>query len=196
MLRKVILHGEAADKFGREFVLDVDTLGEAGRALAAVVPGFREFATSRHFKCVAGPSLKEGLELDKETLDFRLGNRPIHIMPVYAGAGSGKAQGLGKILAGILLIGIGLFLVPAGATLAGMSASQMTMLGVGMLFKGLSALMAAEDDEEKDDESDQFQGSIPMARHGSPVPLFYGRTLYTQPKAISGGVSSHDVEIE
>ena len=43
MLKKVTLYGELAQKYGRDWSLDINSPSEAMQALAANNPGFRQF---------------------------------------------------------------------------------------------------------------------------------------------------------
>ena len=49
-MRKVKLYGELAKKFGREFMLEVESVAEAVRALSANFPGFEKELMTAHLR--------------------------------------------------------------------------------------------------------------------------------------------------
>ncbi len=197
MLRNIHLHGALRREFGPLFRLDVATAGEAGRALAGVVPGFREAAIGKWFRVVRGDRRK-GLVLGRDDLDFRLGGADLHIVPVLAGAGG--RGGIGKIIAGVFLIGAAFFFPGAiGAigtsTGLGITAGQVAGLGVALALTGLGQMRAPKPKATKDQSSYLFEGGANVTAEGGPVPLVYGRKARVKPVIVGIGLSTEDTAL-
>ena len=128
--------------------------------------------------------------IDEDLLDFPSGGLDIKIIPVVAGAGN-----IGKIIAGIALIGlaiinpaVGFGLGPQGiaggfATASG--AFNLTALagniGILLVISGVAGLLTPTP-ELPDDESDpiksfSFSGVQQTARSGTAIPIVYGKML-------------------
>lgn len=207
MLRKIHLHGAAAEQFGPVFELDVRSLKEVAQALGALFPAFRQFLVDNVFRVVAGPTLETGMELGKEQIDFALGKRDIHIVPVTAGA---KRAGTGKIIAGILIAIVAWWaapaLIPAGfmgaagsLTIAGFSNSTIAMMGVSLALSGASQLLAPKQKKQQSATVEQkpsfvFNGAVNTTEQGGCVPLIYGRTMVGS-TVISAGMTTDDIPV-
>lgn len=196
MLRNVHLHGSLRRRFGATFRLDVATAGEAGRALAAVVPGFREAVVGGWFRVVRGDR-RTGLALGRGDLDFRLGGADLHIVPVLAGAGG--RSGLGKVIAGVFLIGAAFFFPGAIASIGtstglGITAGQVAGLGVALALTGLGQLLAPKAKSTGDQSSYLFEGGANVVTEGGPVPLAYGR-FRVNPVIVGIGLSTEDTAL-
>jgi len=197
MLRNIHLHGSLRRQFGPVFHLDVATAGEAGRALAAVVPGFREAAIGQWFRLVRG-NRRDGMVLGREDLDFRLGGADLHIVPMLAGAGG--RGGLGKIIAGVFLIGAAFFFPGTIAALGtstglGITAGQVAGLGVALALSGLGQMLAPKPKSNKDQSSYLFEGGVNVTSEGGPVPLVYGRQARVTPVIVGIGLSTEDTAL-
>jgi predicted phage tail protein len=193
--RKVHLHGALGKRFGRVHSLDVATAGEAGRALAAVLPGFRDFAVGKWFRVVRGDRRK-GLALGEDDLGFQLGSADLHIVPVLAGAGR---NGLGKIIAGVFLIGAAFFFPGTIAAIGtstglGITAAQVAGLGVALALTGLGQMLAPKPKSTKDQSSYLFEGGTNVATEGGPVPLVYGH-FRVNPVLVGVGLSTEDIAV-
>lgn len=198
MLRTVYLHGEAAELFGLSFRVDVDSLGEAIRALGHQIEGFAAYVRAKDWQCVRGKSREEGMELDENMIGFRLGKADLHIMPVLQGSGGGgRGSSIGKIIAGVLLAGVAFFMAPALSAVAfgGITYGNLVTVGLGIALSGVSQLLSAQPKDDKDDdkESGVFSGSAQVARQGIPVPLVYGTAVLYDPPLISAGIHTEDV---
>ena len=198
MLRKIHLHGELARQFEPTYQLDVASAGEAGQALAAVVPGFRQYAADRNFRVLRGDP-ETGMALGPDDLDFHLGQADLHIVPVIAGAGN---RGLGKIIAGVFLIGAA-FMFPGAITGIGIGGSTiggaMKGLGVALAMGGLGQMLSPAPKISANSGEDQssylFSGGANVTTEGGPVPLVYGRGFRVKPVLIAAGLSTEDVAI-
>ncbi|AMM84262.1 tail assembly protein [Martelella sp. AD-3] len=198
MLRKIHLHGELARQFEPTYQLDVASAGEAGQALAAVVPGFRQYAADRNFRVLRGDP-ETGMALGPDDLDFQLGQADLHIVPVIAGAGN---RGLGKIIAGVFLIGAA-FMFPGAITGIGIGGSTiggaMKGLGVALAMGGLGQMLSPapkiNSNSGEDQSSYLFSGGANVTTEGGPVPLVYGPKFRVKPVLIAAGLSTEDVAI-
>ncbi|MBS1168033.1 MAG: hypothetical protein H6R00_4058 [Proteobacteria bacterium] len=198
MRRKIHLHGALGKRFGRLHCLDVATAGEAGRALAAVLPGFRDFAVGKWFRVVRGDRRK-GLALGEDDLAFELGSADLHIVPVLAG--SGGRGGLGKIIAGVFLIGAAFFFPGSIAALGtatglGITAGQVAGLGLALAMTGLGQMLAPKPKSTsgKDQSSYLFDGGTNVTTEGGPVPLVYGH-FRVNPVLVGVGLSTEDIAV-
>ena len=198
MRRNIHLHGALGKRFGRLHSLDVATAGEAGRALAAVLPGFRDFAVGKWFRVVRGDRRK-GLPLGENDLAFELGSADLHIVPVLAG--SGGRGGLGKVIAGVFLIGAAFFFPGTIAAIGtstglGITAGQVAGLGVALALSGLGQMLspAPKSGNSKDQSSYLFDGGANVTTEGGPVPLVYGR-FRVNPVLVGVGLSTEDIAV-
>jgi predicted phage tail protein len=199
MLKEVKLYGELAEKYGKDWLLDVNSPSEAVRALCANNPSFRNFLTSSQdrgvgYKVMVG---KTYVENQIEIYDPS-GRQEIKIIPVILGA---KKQGLGTILLGIALIIAAPYAVGAitgGAAAGSMTAAfgaavggAMTQIGWGLVAGGIGQLLATTPEEVKDEQNYSFNGAANTVRQGVPVPLCYGQ-LMIGGAVISSGITSED----
>jgi len=201
-MRKVHLYGALAAEFGPVYELEVNSLAEAARALGANFEGFRQRIVDGHFRVVAGPSLEEGIELGEDQIDFGVGNRDIHIVPVVAGAK--KNAGLGKIIAGVLIAAFAWFALPAmgiasiGIGAISISAGNLAMMGVSIALAGVSQMLTPKQKKPvevtpvEQKPSFIFNGAVNVTEQGGPVPLIYGRTMVGS-TVISAGMSVENI---
>lgn len=97
MLRTIHLHGALGKKYGESFKLDVQTAGEAIRALNANFPTFMKDIREGAWHIVRGEDVDSGMDLDEQQIaEFRLGKGDLHIVPFIAGS---KRGGLLKVMA-------------------------------------------------------------------------------------------------
>ncbi len=125
MLRTVVLHGALGAQFGASFDLDVKSPIEALRALIVQIKGFRQAFRAGHYRVLkAREYVTDTLDLDE--LKLRLGRaREIHIVPVIAGS----ADGWGKILTGVAIIGLAIAAPYALGFAGGISGALGTTFG-------------------------------------------------------------------
>jgi len=198
MLRKIHLHGDLARQFEPTYQLDVSSAGEAGEALASVVPGFRQYVAERNFRVLRGDP-ETGMALGPEDLGFQLGHADLHIVPVVSGAGN---RGLGKIIAGVFLIGAAFFMPAslAGAGFLGTTVGgAMKGLGMALAMGGLGQMLSpapkVADSGNEDQASYLFNGGANVTTEGGPVPLVYGKKFRVSPVLIAAGLSTEDIAV-
>lgn len=180
MMRTIHLYGSMGEAFGPTFRLDVRSLAETVQALGCQLKGFREAIEAGRFRVTCGPTRGRGLKLDKDLITFGLPAGDIHIVPVVRGAGGG---GVGKIIAGTLLIAASFF-VPVGGSI-------LLSLGAGLALSGASTLLAPKKKTTPNQRSYMFDGSTDSDVEGGCVPIAIGRCMVTG-KPISAGVTTSD----
>lgn len=181
--------------------LDVHSVAEAIRATNVITGG----ALERH---LAGPARDKLYRIalqrpdnvidPKAELHNRSGRSTIYIMPAI----KGRNSGVGKVIAGIALIGFALTNPLGWASLA-IAGTKVTVgalaigFGTSMLLGGITQLLtpaakgpAAADAEQRDSTS--FQGNAAAVTQGGCVPVVYGRALVS-PIPVSVTFENNDV---
>ncbi|WP_374385117.1 hypothetical protein [Dongia sp.] len=197
------LHGAAGQMFGRRFDLDIKTPSEALRALSRLLAkkNFTEFLRQGEWRVIKGPTksaIREGRDLEADHLDMLFGQkRELHLIPVAAGS---KKAGIGKIIAGVVIIAASI--VTAGAVGAfatvGMAATfgsataatagtfaityaNVAMFGASLLLGGISQMLAgnpkAQHVNSREDSTQRvsglFNGPVNVSEEGQALPLVY-----------------------
>lgn len=208
LVRDIHLHGALGEEFSPRYQFAVKSPAEAMIALTRQVPGFSQYIRKHDWQIILG-DVDEGRELSVDELTFQSIGRPIHFVPVVAGAK--KNNGIGKVIAGIALIAITIYTGGTGtgpaaagfeATIAGTSITvgQVALLGASLVLSGVSSMLAAvpefasTSDSAAEKSSSIFQGPVNTPNQGGPVPLVYGRTEVGS-TVISAGISTEQVEV-
>ena len=142
MLKKVTLYGELAEKYGKDWSLDVNSPGEAFKALSANNQGFRQFVAYSEergvgYKVMVGKSYIN----DYSELGHPSGRQEIKIIPVILGA---KSKGLGMILLGVMIIS-GFYIYGQSIIAAGEAAALASTAGGGAVGGGLTTSLGVFD---------------------------------------------------
>lgn len=174
MLRSVCLHGNLAERFGKQYSLDVLSAAEAVRALCTQLRGFRQTVAQGEYHV-----LVDGSYLDESELLLEIGSpAQIDIVPVPAGS---KNSGLLKVILGVALIGIGFWAVGSGGLfgISALSSKTVMALGAGMALSGIGMMLSPTptvDTAEKPDDmpSYVFNGALNITEEGNCIPLCYG----------------------
>ena len=203
MLSKLKLYGNLAEFCGgiNEFEAVINTPIDAIRFLKVNFSGLEKHMSNQHYQVYMGD-----YNIDEDLLDFPCGGLDIKIIPVVAGSGN-----IGKILAGIALIGlavlnpaVGFGLGPQGiaggfATASGAFslAALGGNIGILLVLSGVVGLLTPTP-ELPDDESDpiksfSFSGVQQTARSGTAIPVVYGKMLVGS-IPISMKIETNDVE--
>ena len=198
-LKTVKLLGAAGRKFGREFRLVVKSPAEAVRALSCLFPEFRAWVLEQHERGVAWRVVTDDANgLADDELLRETGNDTIVLAPVMQGAG-----GIGKIILGVVLVAVAIF-VPAAVF------GLTSMLGVGLvggalILGGIADLITptpqlsgpnaaggansyssgTEASRSADLESNLFARNQGTAGQGECVPLLYGQRRVSSPRLVS-----------
>jgi len=208
MLKSVKLYGELAEKYGKEWSLDIESPAEAIRALCANNKGFRQFVSSSEERGVGYKVVVADQVLENPLAEIQnpTGRQEIKIIPVVGGA----KKGLGQIIIGALLIYVSLqtgipleapgsvaALAEGGTVIAGNVISTGGMMalkfGAAMVLGGIASMLAPTPKPVEDKESVQnyaFNGAANTTRQGVCIPVCYGQLI------VGGAVISSGVEPE
>ena len=186
MLRKIKLYGKLAKFIGhRVLEADVATAAEAVRFLLANWPELEAHMSDQHYRVSIGT-----YDIDLEELHHPAGAAPISFVPVVTGAGA-----VGRIIAGIALVAIGLFVPGIGALgvqlLVGVGAS-LILGGVAQLLTPTPKVPQGADKQDDPRKSYSFSGIQNTSRQGVPVPIVYGETIVGS-VVISAGIDTVQV---
>ena len=200
MLRKLKLYGELAKFIGhKEFDIKVHNLPQAISFLRNNFPEVEAYMNPKLYQVRIG-----NYEINKDEIDYPIGQQDIHIVPVISGAGGG----LGRFLTGALLIGASFFFPGAGlfgtTSFLGAAAGPagtligtgLSAIGAGLLLSGISEMLYPTQTAEFEDNpqiSFNFSGTQNTARAGTPVPIVYGE-IFTGSVVISGDVDTEAVQ--
>ena len=206
-LKTIKLLGAAGRKFGRVHKLAVASPAEAVRALTAIFQGFKPWVLSQHERGIQWKVITDSAEgLDAEETLRETSKDTIVLAPVLVGRG-GKGGGIGKIIAGVALIAVAIFIPAATFGLA-------SMLGVGLVGAGLalsgvadlitptprlsgpkagaarkgqpSARVSRTEAARGDDlESNLFSRAQGTGGQGEAVPVVYGLRRVQAPRVVN-----------
>jgi predicted phage tail protein len=174
MIRNIYLYGHLEEQFGGQHEYDVESPAEAIRALQANKGDFYDTLREGNYYVIVGDDLDVGKDIPKEELLLQRKD-DIHIVPEYHGSGSSK--GWYYIIAGVILIAIGIaFPVLAPYTIP---------MGVALIAGGIAMLLAPSPQvtdygsQEQADErpSFLFKGPVNLVEQGHPIPLVYGEVI-------------------
>ena len=187
MLRKIKLYGKLAKFVGHRILeADVATAAEAVRFLVANWPELERHMADQHYRVSVGT-----YDLELEELHHPAGQQEIKIVPVMAGAGA-----TGRIIAGIALVAIGLFVPGIGALgvqiLVGVGAS-LVLGGVAQLLTPTPRIPTGPDTQNDPRKSYSFSGIQNTSRQGVPLPIVYGETIVGS-VVISAGIDTVQVQ--
>ena len=200
MLRKVKLYGQLAEFVGhKEFDVKVDSVAQAVSFLIHNFAGLEAYMSPKYYQVKVGND-----DIDKDELNYPVGQQDIHFIPVISGAG----RGFGKILLGALLItgaimsggGFGALQIFGGEGLKlGFLGNMAMNLGVGLTIMGVSEMLFPLPEPQKfNSEEDpqlsfNFSGVQNTSRAGTPVPIVYGEII-TGSVVISAAIDTNQVE--
>lgn len=178
-MNTIRLYGALGKEFGASHRFEITSPGEAFQALHANYPTFTKMLRHGFYRVVVGKTQANGVPLDESTiLQYRIGDQDIHIAPVMKGRGRG---GLGKVLAGILLVGLAAFGGPLMATTLG--AGGMTVgsvaghLGLGLTMTGVATMLSPQAEAGDTQKSYTITGPQVTLREGGIVPIVYGECV-------------------
>lgn len=183
MLTKVTLDGAMGKRFGRHWELNIQKPSDALKLINANRPGLfywirDNLKTYDGYKviCEYYDGRKEYLDKNDYVTE-RSAVKSIRFTPVISGSGK-----FGTIIAGIVLIIVGVLLAEFGGELiAAEGAAMITSAGVAMAIGGVIQLVASlimEDGSDnnvtKNKTNHYFDGPVNTTGQGIPVPLIYG----------------------
>jgi predicted phage tail protein len=180
----VKLLGAFGREFGRLHRLAVATPAEAVRALCALFPAFRLRVIEQAELGIAWRIITDdprGLDEDRARAGIP-GDRLV-LAPILEGRG-----GVGRIIAGVAFVALGLF--TGGIGFLGLSSSALLLTGGALILGGVASLLtrtpqAKVDADTKQLESSLYSNAAGTGGQGSPVPVVYGLRRVENPLIIS-----------
>ena len=146
-------------------------------------------------------------DIDKDEINYPIGQQDIHFIPVISGSG----KGIGKVLLGAALIGVAIALPGAqfgagmgglgfGAASGGFSLAALGgNIGIALVLSGVSDMLfplpqqQSFSTEEDPRLSFSFSGVQNTSRAGTPVPVVYGE-IFTGSVVISAAIDTNQIE--
>ena len=196
MLSKIKVYGRLARFLGQNtFEAEINSTVDAIRFLLANFPNLQSHMIEQNY-CV---KVGEYQISDKE-LDTPIGNQEIKIVPVAVGA----RGGLGRILLGVVLIGVAIALPGAAPALtktgfvagsAGASGLTVALGNLGLYFalSGAAEMLSpVQNNSANDDPSSfTFNGILNTINAGVSIPVVYGE-VFTGSIIVSAGIDTED----
>ena len=183
MYSKVILHGILAEKYGKEFDFNVDSIKQTFKALNSNFKDFGDFIRDYEFTIIA-----DGIEInlnDVTASSYKF--KTLDIIPATEGEG-GKGGVVKDVIGGIEIV--------AGAILVATDVGG--SIGVGLIITGASTLAngiltglmkpPSYDKSPDADTSNIFDGPRNTSKEGMAVPIIYGEMM-TGSIVVSGYVA-------
>lgn len=188
-MKRILLHGVLADKFGKEFSLDVMSCREATHAIASQIPEFKLFMLQAEQNGMRFAVFADEKNIGEADIDNLTAASVIHIVPKIMGAG-GDAFGWLQVIGGAILVGVGAFMGFNPALIGA---------GVGLMIGGAASLlmptpkMDGSQDEDGNRANYGFGGAVTTVAQGNPVPILYGRR-YIGGFICSAGIYTEDAQ--
>lgn len=207
-LRKVKLYGELGKRYGKEFMLDVNSPKDAVRLLSANFPDLPKYLVDNSepgYHVIVG----ENSVGEKELLNPAFGSQEIKIIPVVMGSDDG---GIFQVVLGAALIMAsgGLTSMASGLGWAGVGPPTAFGMAVGsfasnvgwaLVLGGVSQMLFAPpktdltpNERPENKPSYAFDGAVNTTRQGNPVPIGYGRLLIGS-QVISAGLFAENISV-
>lgn len=186
------LYGELGKKFGKVHRYNTTSIPQTLRLLFINYPELRLI--------LLGPNkdAKYKISVDTEVLSIPdlvmpINNKTIRITPIISGAGSDEA----KIVGGVVLVAVGMWLAGPTGALAGSEYAGLGVavggiavnVGMALVYGGISGLLYVPPKEPVGNPSKTFDGAINTTRQGVCVPLGYGMCIVGS-ATISAGITN------
>jgi len=169
-MKKIIFYGVLGEKFGKEFMLDVQSAAEAIRALSKQIPGLERYVKMNNFNVWADESNLStdtvGMTYEVETFKFALD---------VEGSGGG---GLWAVIAGVAMIAVGWWNPMGwgvGATLLMGAGAGIAASGLGMMLMPVASVGTI--DQEGNRASYSFGDAVTTTAQGNAIPVSYGECI-------------------
>lgn len=177
-MSKILLYGNLADKYGKEFEASVYSVADALSCMFANFRGFKHDLLANEQYSI----FIDNKDIGTEEIGLAVSGKDIKIVPIIEGASGGAKMIAGAALAALTFIptaGASAALVPGlVTTLGGNIAGALFNIGIGMLFSGFAELLFSPPEEDVDDEKSYlFNGAQNITTQGGPVQVGYGRLL-------------------
>lgn len=189
----IYLYGNLAKVFGKEHDINVSSIKEAMLALEANFPGFKNhIQKDRKYILRRGDEFKKSNDISEEELTMLFTETDFHILPLPMGY-----SGVAKVILGVVLIVISIYMPPAWAAFAGVVGS----MGGGLVASGVSEMLTPMpsigdySDRDRPDEraSYLFDGPTNKVAAGGAIPLIFGFDVWVGSTFLSGGLDVGDL---
>jgi predicted phage tail protein len=196
---EIRMTGRLAKDFMPRVKMEVTSIPEAIRGLCVQLPGFEHALKEGHYRVTRVSAGGVKTDVDEGSLHLSLGRtRVVYIRPVVKG---NKRGGLGKIIAGVVLLGAAFLIGPAAFTSsftggAAMTGTQGYLASMGgmMVLNGVSAMLSPQPKERKEQNSHVMDASGNRTEQGGGVPIIYGE-VFCGSTVISSGMSVEEYPI-
>ena len=175
-LKTIKLYGHLGKKFGKSFRLAVESPSEAIRALANIIPGFKQYFVKHEYHVFL-----DKRDIADDDLYLPTSNDTIKFVPVTYGSG-----GFFKVVLGVALM------VFTGGT-----------FGLSMILSGISEMLFSapkpdkfgnKNEKPENQPSYTFNGIVNTTTQGNAVPLCYGK-MRVGSQVISAGLTTRDIAL-
>lgn len=182
----ISLYGKTARLFKKRYnyeprniPINVNSAGEAMRAMESQFPCFKELMRKGYYRVTRGEEALSGKDIHGREINVKYKDKSWHFMPMAQGCGGNSDL---TIIAGVVLIAVGAIMMYTGwGTWA---APYVISLGVGLVFGGVAAMLypapkpGDSDNKGRPEEraSYLFDGPVNTIQTGVTVPLVYGET--------------------
>lgn len=186
MIKKMILEGRMAKKFGREHKFHVADLREMLRAMCSQVPGFRQYMLEAHTKGIQFAFFNGKKNISVEEFEMSQGGEVFRIVPILEGSKQGGVLqvviGAVALVAAFFTAGASLAAWGAAMTAASVSATSiLTTIGASMVLGGVVQLLTPQSNYGTGKSSSTentpnyaFGAPVNTVAMGYPVPVMYG----------------------
>jgi predicted phage tail protein len=189
-MTKFILHGKLGEVVGREWKIQVRSVGEAVRAIEVLSKKLYKYLADNNSTIQYRVVFDKRDFVDIEELKGPLPKGDVHFIPVIEGAANPQQKAIIQIVAGVALIAISF--IPGLGVIAAMAFS----LGASLALGGIAQLISPPPDTDigKSAQSSSFGGAVNTIQQGVPVPVCYGEMIVGS-HSISIGLESVDAAI-
>ncbi|MGM8527261.1 tail assembly protein [Enterobacter asburiae] len=194
VMTTIRLGGQLGKIFGKVHQRLIRTTGEAGRALAATIPGFEAYMKSSRSRGLTYAVFRDKDNIGQDDLDFPNAGREIRIVPLVMGS---KRAGVLQTILGAVLVVVGALGATIGQAYGGGAWGPAAMkLGAALVAGGVIQMLSpqasglASKQSADNRASYAFGGVTNTAAQGYPVPLAYGK------RRIGGAIISAGIYVE
>ncbi|MDF7657642.1 tail assembly protein [Erwiniaceae bacterium L1_54_6] len=205
MLKKMVLSGGLAKKFGRVHQFHVADLNEMLRAMCSQVKGFKKYLSNAHLSGVRFAFYSAGKNISLEEFDMSSGASEFRMTQVIEGS---KQAGMLQIVIGAVALVAAFF--TAGGTLAlwgaylgtttaaGLTVTMLTGMGISMMLGGVVSMLTPQPSYSIGSSSSTdntpnyaFGSPVNTVAMGYPIPILFGEREIGG-AIISAGIFSSD----
>ncbi|HEL5402818.1 TPA: tail assembly protein [Stenotrophomonas maltophilia] len=195
-LRTIRLYGKLGARFGRRFLLAVNSPAEAVHALCTMLPGFQQYLMGAKAKGMEFAVFNGRQNLSRDQLYDPPGQDDIRIAPVMVGS---KRGGVLQTIAGVVMVVVGVIMLYTPLAAYG---PNVIVAGASMIAGGVVQMLSPQPkglgakDTPDNAPSYSMNGTVNTQAQGNPVPVAYGghdsKGMFIGSAVISGGILAED----